>query len=677
MTSAPRRSTRTRVPNVQVTASELSAEESSIPQQGPSTIPAAQQEQQDDAEDDVEDEDEYEGPSNGKRKRKAPVGKEKSAKSQGKPVKKAKVKKGRGVLQQLLEMPFDILFEIFGHCMPYDLLSLGRTSKDFRQLVLSPEFKSIWIHSRSHVQGLPARPENISEPQYAELAFGKGCLVRLPLLLRYFNVLLCSGVRCIDDIYVTASYISRLGMPAIVTEKVPRTYLRHKQRYSPHYGHKWAEEYKALKTPEEQQQWQSAKIAQSDEAKQHARLCLEWQRSFARMGSYQKMDERKDRKARMVELARSMGWDDELAELVVDDPDIDKICSRKLTDKTLQNARPIIQRIMTEAEERRVLREQGTMFKARMTTLMYTYTDALSRWYSPLKLRPRIPDIFLIPRIKSVVTDTPPQTVVTSAHFNITQETLPSLIEEAYGVIKQTLLLLMDEDLRGESKDQATVLKLASTVFINRQYGYGRTFMTVWQALNPISHQDYYYTANPDSIEAAAHSVFQKNPWNFNQSIAFSRPAHDIVCELLIFLGFDPSTATVDEVNDRDAIIECLDCNNRTTGRLLMRWACAAFHALNSHSVKHMNDYFQLADERDTLRAKAAIKIENEKECYVENVQAKCRHCDDHVSYISNMRKHLLESHDIAYPEDDDMDVAERNGCGGTESCRLWPARPG
>ncbi|KAI0797607.1 hypothetical protein C8Q75DRAFT_801540 [Abortiporus biennis] len=52
-------------------------------------------------------------------------------------------------LSRLLEMPFDILFEIFGHLHPIDLVHLARTSKEFRMLLMGPSAKSIWIQARA------------------------------------------------------------------------------------------------------------------------------------------------------------------------------------------------------------------------------------------------------------------------------------------------------------------------------------------------------------------------------------------------------------------------------------------------------------------------------------------------------------------------------------------------
>ncbi len=61
---------------------------------------------------------------------------------------------------------------------PEDLLNLARTSAGLRELLMSKASKPIWEAART-VQGIPECPSDLSDPQYADLLFGKGCSVRL------------------------------------------------------------------------------------------------------------------------------------------------------------------------------------------------------------------------------------------------------------------------------------------------------------------------------------------------------------------------------------------------------------------------------------------------------------------------------------------------------------------
>ncbi|KAF5310607.1 hypothetical protein D9619_007761 [Psilocybe cf. subviscida] len=81
----------------------------------------------------------------------------------------------RRSLSVLVTMPLDILFEVFGHLAPKDLISLSRTTKSLRSTLLDESAKSVWITSRSR-KGAPDPPPDMSEAQWAALIFGHTCM---------------------------------------------------------------------------------------------------------------------------------------------------------------------------------------------------------------------------------------------------------------------------------------------------------------------------------------------------------------------------------------------------------------------------------------------------------------------------------------------------------------------
>ena len=103
----------------------------------------------------------------------------------------------RGSLQDLPQMPLDVLymvcftfepsytlftlysFQILSLLDPLDLLHLARTSKDFRNLLMSRSSISLWKVARLNIEGLPDCPPYLSEPAYANLAFDAHCHVRI------------------------------------------------------------------------------------------------------------------------------------------------------------------------------------------------------------------------------------------------------------------------------------------------------------------------------------------------------------------------------------------------------------------------------------------------------------------------------------------------------------------
>ena len=96
-------------------------------------------------------------------------------------------------------MPLDVFFEvsrsqasatscaltngctpkIASHLMPIDIFHLSHVSKQMRTMLLSRTARFVWEAARENVDPpLPECPEDMSEPMYAYLVFGKYCLVR-------------------------------------------------------------------------------------------------------------------------------------------------------------------------------------------------------------------------------------------------------------------------------------------------------------------------------------------------------------------------------------------------------------------------------------------------------------------------------------------------------------------
>lgn len=68
---------------------------------------------------------------------------------------------------------------------PEDLLHLSRTSAGLRDMLMSKSSRRVWEAART-VQGtIPPCPSDLSEPQYADLLFGKGCSVSVHVRVPY------------------------------------------------------------------------------------------------------------------------------------------------------------------------------------------------------------------------------------------------------------------------------------------------------------------------------------------------------------------------------------------------------------------------------------------------------------------------------------------------------------
>ncbi|KAF8186009.1 hypothetical protein BJ912DRAFT_1043290 [Pholiota molesta] len=82
---------------------------------------------------------------------------------------------GRAKLGLLPSVPLDVLFEIFSHLAPLDILRLARTTKELRRLLLHRSSTFVWKATLSNVEGLPACPEDLSLPCWTNLIFDRHC----------------------------------------------------------------------------------------------------------------------------------------------------------------------------------------------------------------------------------------------------------------------------------------------------------------------------------------------------------------------------------------------------------------------------------------------------------------------------------------------------------------------
>ncbi|KLO18521.1 hypothetical protein SCHPADRAFT_120477 [Schizopora paradoxa] len=94
--------------------------------------------------------------------------------SERRPAKRRQKLSAQSTVPFLLEMPTEIITEIASFAHPGDLLNLARTSVGLRELLMAKSSQCVWESAR-RIHGLPDCPSDLSEPQLADLLFGRGC----------------------------------------------------------------------------------------------------------------------------------------------------------------------------------------------------------------------------------------------------------------------------------------------------------------------------------------------------------------------------------------------------------------------------------------------------------------------------------------------------------------------
>ncbi|CAE6448141.1 hypothetical protein ACGC1H_001101 [Rhizoctonia solani] len=81
----------------------------------------------------------------------------------------------RGQLADFMNLPTDVFNLIASHLLPIDILSLARSNKFFRSLLMTKSSRVTWLNAMKNVEGLPSCPSNVSEPGYVALLFTNVC----------------------------------------------------------------------------------------------------------------------------------------------------------------------------------------------------------------------------------------------------------------------------------------------------------------------------------------------------------------------------------------------------------------------------------------------------------------------------------------------------------------------
>ncbi|GJE86898.1 hypothetical protein PsYK624_029810 [Phanerochaete sordida] len=89
--------------------------------------------------------------------------------------KSSKPRRRRGKLAGLTELPIDVIIEVVMHLNPGDLLSLARTTKAFRDLLMRKSSAFLWKAARENLEDYPSCPEDMNEPGLASFLYTNYC----------------------------------------------------------------------------------------------------------------------------------------------------------------------------------------------------------------------------------------------------------------------------------------------------------------------------------------------------------------------------------------------------------------------------------------------------------------------------------------------------------------------
>ncbi|KAG2366955.1 hypothetical protein BDR07DRAFT_1479728 [Suillus spraguei] len=422
--------------------------------------------------------------------------------------------KRRGRLDLMPTMNLDVLFHILSFLLPMDLLNLSRTSKDFRNLLLQRSSASAWKTARLQVDDLPDCPQDMSEPQYANLAFYPHCHVRRALSKvppPFLTNMYCRIATELSDLFYghfghdTApdasvnswSSFNRLFNPCVYavhstidqwssrsriswtvnlsSYDLPHTMIYGTGRPKQLFLKKAFDELLAehSKTPaDEMAALLSRKRKHAAEVMEHAEQCQQWSQSVASSRKYELDTIRRGRQDDIVTRLTEAGYKPELDY-------VDRFWLQDHLGASFREPKPLNQKswdrmrpdLIAALDDVRIRRIEDKIYGPRRQILMDEYKKYLQHPPPPdaaFDIMPHAVDVAEFDPFRVLIMS-PESATITATSFVSAFQQLPNFVSSWRAKVDHEFLeLIRSSDSQGDSGKQkdADCLQLATAVFV-------------------------------------------------------------------------------------------------------------------------------------------------------------------------------------------------------------------
>ncbi|KAJ6624527.1 hypothetical protein B0H10DRAFT_2006326 [Mycena sp. CBHHK59/15] len=477
--------------------------------------------------------------------------------------------RGRGKLKMLPEMPLDIIFEIFSLLGPSDVLRLSRTTKDLRHLLMSRSAISIWRSAFLNDPDLPAVPDGMNEPQYANLAFSPHChkchASGEHSILWAFHVRLCRT--CLSGRFDEGHKVLK-KLPGNLLSQ--RTYLLRQGIARLPTAHRIVYSYDEAKEINEQ----LINLGKGDAKHleefiaERKKVVLEIQihaskseisgpLRLARME--RELQEAQDRrKEEICRRLRELGYEEEVKYLndthprTLSEHALIK-SSRELNDRTWANMKPQLLELMQDARERIRRKQRKSLLKKRQRLLLSVFKEFIHE--RPIdEVNPRAVDVCIMPDIKTMIEDASLDSHTTEDSFKDILTELPRLLEEWRESKTRGLLALLPRPIDRDCLLRAT------------------TYFRCSESHSCLSELQHGYRNREDDL-ALLFMNLDSEPWNYGGNRVSYYPAAEMSARSVVRgCGLDTDLTTAQDMDDVNPWLECLCCRHPVKGRSVFRW---------------------------------------------------------------------------------------------------------
>ncbi|THU86281.1 hypothetical protein K435DRAFT_970358 [Dendrothele bispora CBS 962.96] len=517
-----------------------------------------------------------------------------------------KVRGRLGLLHKLVtEMPLDVIFEIFAHLRPLDILRLSRTSRDLHNLLTSRSSEHVWRNARLNVEGLPPLPTDLNEIQYAKLMFDTICQVCGNHCYTVFwdcRVRCCK--KCVHEVLLPEHMLYREHCRTMQSSDFYRyiVYVPHdrtrmkrgmEELFSSSTFKSISDDYrKSVKVLNDAGErvtdaqklaaWKLPMNTKRTEHQHYTRLCEQWSKGQRNSREDELREIRQQRRSQIENRLIELGWGPELERLRQENGS-DSFWNHKLirqskllTDRLWDQITPTIFELLQPVRDRRLRVERINALKARYEALKRCYDIYIFQQKNLKKSGfPPFGDVIECHIGYDIIFNTPYEQPLSEDAFHEELEKLPDFIDDWNKRKTQELVEIVQQDIPEATVD---TLGLAKTVFLCQSCNDFLWYPAVFQHCcrthlhTHASNVDVYHGFNPyDQLDSV--------PWNKHSTRIIFSKTHSISLSLIMqSCGLDPDTALHEDLDSLDdVILECKNCyhNGRRT---FMRWSRAFLH---------------------------------------------------------------------------------------------------
>ena len=223
--------------------------------------------------------------------------------------------------------------------------------------------------------------------------------------------------------------------------------------------------------------------------------------------------------------------------------------------------------------------QRSRLINARWSTLLYRLnvlkvfhtTLTASAWTPGNSIYPNTAELFRIPAVRNLIDSVPNTSQFTQGNLAPIYNDFPNLMHWWRQDIELKLIdLICEKPFNREAIDREYVFNLATSLFscskCSRFLRYLRVVMHACATLP-------FLRENSDLDTILLTSTLGETFWNLNGCITVNVVHVALLVRLLIMANLTWATTTIQELNARNPIFECIPCNDERMGRATMTWA--------------------------------------------------------------------------------------------------------